>query len=118
MGGGEGRTIFDRTLESSKPNNPTQERQQPNTRKTTTQHKKDNNPTTQHKTDRHQDDHTVSLLAASVKHRTGPAVKKKPNIPLMCPPHTSWPAALASFRMLRREERREGGREGGREGWE
>mmetsp|Transcript_35993 Transcript_35993/g.88682 ORF Transcript_35993/g.88682 Transcript_35993/m.88682 type:complete len:245 (-) Transcript_35993:789-1523(-) len=41
----------------------------------------------------------VSDFCASEKLRTGPSVKKKPNMPLMLPPHTSWPASLPAARM-------------------
>mmetsp|Transcript_1349 Transcript_1349/g.3819 ORF Transcript_1349/g.3819 Transcript_1349/m.3819 type:complete len:244 (+) Transcript_1349:506-1237(+) len=42
---------------------------------------------------------SVSDLAASAKHLTGPSQKKKPNIPLMWPPLTAWPASLPAARM-------------------
>mmetsp|Transcript_2107 Transcript_2107/g.3451 ORF Transcript_2107/g.3451 Transcript_2107/m.3451 type:complete len:241 (+) Transcript_2107:416-1138(+) len=41
----------------------------------------------------------VSLLAASAKHLTGPSQKKKPNIPLMWPPETAWPASRAAAKI-------------------
>lgn len=42
--------------------------------------------------------HAPEALASS-KQLTGPSQKKKPNMPLMEPPHMAWPVSLAASRM-------------------